>query len=143
MMTDETTLNMIEEKLNGLNTYLRGLQLFPGNAAMKWIANGCARTALNITDVKKSIKNLKEIIKYTEELPWFKGNAGLQFVHKELSDSLEILSGKAVAPEPDPEPDSKSDPEKDKDKDKDKGKDKDKKPDYDDPNPKPSEDDPE
>ena len=112
-MPDKNTVKLIEEKISGVSGYVQGLQWFPGNAALKWIAESCTKTAGIINDTKKAKKNIKEIMEYIEGLHWFKGNAALEFAHTELKESLAILSdGKDESDydEPNPQP-SKSEPE--------------------------------
>lgn len=106
-MTDKDTVKLIEEKIGGVSGYVQGLQWFPGNAALKWIAESCTKTAGIVGDTKKAKKNITEIMEYIEGLHWFKGNAALEFAHKELKESLAILSdGKDESDydEPNPQP---------------------------------------
>lgn len=113
-MSDKTEVQEIEKILGGLDVYLRKLSWFPGNAALKWLADSVSKTQDVAKDRKQVIKNANEMIDYIEELPWAEGNAALGHSKNELKKCLAIYGIRVEKPKPDydepnPQPDIKPD----------------------------------
>lgn len=112
-MTEEAEVKQIEEILGKLDLYIRNLSWFPGNATLKWLADSTSRTCDVASDKKQVVKNANEMIKYIDDLPWAKDNAGMWHAKSELKKCLEIYGVVVVKEDsgyddPNPQPPVKS-----------------------------------
>ena len=101
-MVDKNTVKQIEENIAPLGDYLRGLQMYPGNAALKWIADSCETTAGIADNKKKAIENIRKILKYIEDQTLLKDTAAMRHVKEKLNNSLNLLIEDKAEPEPEP-----------------------------------------
>lgn len=113
-MSEKTEVKDIKKILGELEVYLIKLSWFPGNAALKWLANSASKTQDIAKDRKQVIKNANEMLNYIEELPWAEGNAALGYTKDELKKCLNIYGVRVEKRKPDyddpnPQPDTKSD----------------------------------
>lgn len=112
-MSEKTEVQQVQEILQGLDIYLRKLEWFPGNAALKWLADSASRTYEIASDKKQALKNINEMIDYIEELPWAEGNAAMGHAKNELKKCLKIHGIRKEEPklgydDPNPQSDKKS-----------------------------------
>ncbi len=106
-MSEKTEVQEIEKILEGLDVYLRKLSWFPGNAALKWLADSASRTQDVASDRKQVLKNAREMIKYIDDLPWAASNAAMRHIKDELKKCMQVYNVEAEEPKPaydDPNP---------------------------------------
>lgn len=111
-MSEKTEVQQVQEILQGLDIYIRKLEWFPGNAALKWLADSASRTYEVAEDKKQVLKNVNEMLDYIEELPWAGSNAAMGHAKSELNKCLKIHGIRKEEPkpgydDPNPQPDTK------------------------------------
>lgn len=109
-MSENPEVKEIENILVGLDVYIIRLGWFPGNAALKWLVDSASRTREVADDKKQVLKNVKEMIKYINELPWAASNAAMRYIKSELNKCLEIYGVVIEKPDyddPNPQPPEK------------------------------------